>query len=112
MPKFAVDPKISENDKIVESDFTIGWVLDSLMENDKVFNDKFGDGKHVLKKFEAKDISGGKGMFSIVIKIWLHIEDEKNNEQVYTTILKIPSVDNWKSIGKDVSMVRYLNILD
>lgn len=105
MVNFTLDPKISENDKVFNSDFTIGWLLDSLIEKDKIFKEKFGDKKCVLKRFEDKDISGGKGLFSTVIKVWLHIENQEGKEQIYTTILKIPCADDWKNLSNGESMV-------
>ena len=107
MVNFTLDPKISENDKVFNSDFTIGWILDSLMTKDKIFKEKFGDKRYILKSFEDKDISGGKGMFSTVIKIWLHMENEKGDEQIYTTILKIPCADEWKNTGNDTLIVSF-----
>ena len=48
----------------------------------------------------ARDVSEGKGMFSVVLKCELTFEDSINESDVYTTIIKIPSTGKWESLGE------------
>ena len=106
-------PEVNFNERICDSDFTLNWIWESLVENDERFNE-FQQNK-VLKKIFAKDISGGKGMFSTVLKIELSFVDETSNgknEEVYTTILKIPGTESFAAIteeGKDVEDHKFVS---
>uniref|UniRef100_A0A914Y320 CHK kinase-like domain-containing protein n=1 Tax=Panagrolaimus superbus TaxID=310955 RepID=A0A914Y320_9BILA len=44
------------------------------------------------------DVSEGKGFLSVVLRITLTFIDSKNLEDVYTTILKIPGIENYHQI--------------
>jgi hypothetical protein len=89
----------SKNVKLCGTDFTVEWLLDSLGKNDEKFIKNFSNRKVINVK--ARDINGGKGMFSIVLKCELFFEDSKNENDIYTTILKIPSTDVWQAIRGD-----------
>jgi len=99
----SVSPEINHDENLCGSDFTLRWLLDSLVKNDDKFKEFQKD--RVLKHLFARDVSGGKGMFSTVLKIELSFADEKDDEKVYTTILKIPGTESFAAIteeGKDV----------
>ncbi|KAE9546693.1 hypothetical protein FO519_010095 [Halicephalobus sp. NKZ332] len=106
---FSVLPEIEIEEKLCGFDFTLKWLLDSLMKNDKLFK-KFSEAK-TLKRLETKDVSEGKGMFSTVLKVELFfVNEKKEDEEVYTTILKIPGVESFKAImeeGKDVEELKF-----
>uniref|UniRef100_A0AC34FNB7 CHK kinase-like domain-containing protein n=1 Tax=Panagrolaimus sp. ES5 TaxID=591445 RepID=A0AC34FNB7_9BILA len=94
MTLVSVLPEFSKKEKLCDSDFTIEWLLDSLIKNDKEFTKEHGHRK--ISNVSARDISGGKGMFSIVLKCKLSFEDSKDENDIYTTILKIPATDAWE----------------
>ncbi|KAE9548005.1 hypothetical protein FO519_008786 [Halicephalobus sp. NKZ332] len=106
---FSILPGIEIEEKICGFDFTLKWLLDSLTKNDELFK-KFPEDK-ILKRLEARDVSGGKGMFSTVLKVELFfVNKEKEDEKVYTTILKIPGVESFEAItedGKDVEELKF-----
>uniref|UniRef100_A0A914YEM6 Uncharacterized protein n=1 Tax=Panagrolaimus superbus TaxID=310955 RepID=A0A914YEM6_9BILA len=67
---------------------TVGWLLESLRENDKIFQTLHG--QRFVKKFDAIDVSGGHGIMSEIIRCTLLFTDSIDETDVYTTILKIP----------------------
>uniref|UniRef100_A0AC34RAT8 CHK kinase-like domain-containing protein n=1 Tax=Panagrolaimus sp. JU765 TaxID=591449 RepID=A0AC34RAT8_9BILA len=81
--------------KLCGYEFTLGWLLNSL-KNDKEFHENFD--QKILKSFDAKDISVGKGFFSTVLKIVLEFE----NDEKYSTILKIPGTESWDNANSDI----------
>ncbi|KAE9546595.1 hypothetical protein FO519_010193 [Halicephalobus sp. NKZ332] len=68
--------------------YTAGWVLESLRTNDPVFKEEFGSRK--VKDITSYDISEGRGFFSVVLKCTVIFEDSVDEDDVYSTILKVP----------------------
>uniref|UniRef100_A0AC34R3C6 Bet v I/Major latex protein domain-containing protein n=1 Tax=Panagrolaimus sp. JU765 TaxID=591449 RepID=A0AC34R3C6_9BILA len=104
-----VCPSIEIREQICGHEFTVEWLLKSLEENDDNFRENHGS--KVIRKLEAKDISGGKGMFSIVLKVDLHLEED-GQTTVYTTILKIPGTNSWEKVaeeGADVEEMKFVS---
>uniref|UniRef100_A0A914R379 Uncharacterized protein n=1 Tax=Panagrolaimus davidi TaxID=227884 RepID=A0A914R379_9BILA len=87
-------PEVGGKQKLCDSDFTIEWLLDSLIKNDEKFAK--GHGHRKISNVSARDISGGKGMFSIVLKCEISFQDSKDEKDIYTTIVKIPGTDAWE----------------
>lgn len=103
-----VGPSIEIQEQIFGHEFTIEWLLKSLAENDEIFREKHGS--KVIKKLEARDISGGKGMFSIVLKIDVHLEEDEQTV-IYTTILKIPGTSCWEKAfenGANIEDIKFV----
>uniref|UniRef100_A0AC35G4I2 CHK kinase-like domain-containing protein n=1 Tax=Panagrolaimus sp. PS1159 TaxID=55785 RepID=A0AC35G4I2_9BILA len=94
MTPATVLPKVDGKQKLCDSDFTIEWLLNSLIKNDKKFAK--GHGHRKVSNVSARDISGGKGMFSIVLKCEISFQDSKDEKDIYTTIVKIPGTDAWE----------------
>ncbi|KAE9546854.1 hypothetical protein FO519_009934 [Halicephalobus sp. NKZ332] len=83
--------------------YTAGWVLESLRTNDPVFKEEFGSRK--VKDVTSYDISKGKGFASIVLKCTVIFEDSADEDDVYSTILKVPgfaSLNETNSKGTDL----------
>uniref|UniRef100_A0A914PD03 CHK kinase-like domain-containing protein n=1 Tax=Panagrolaimus davidi TaxID=227884 RepID=A0A914PD03_9BILA len=63
------------------------------------------------------DVSDGKGFCSVVLRITFTFVDSKDSEDVYTTILKIPGIENYhqifdKSEGFEIKYETILKICD
>uniref|UniRef100_A0AC34QF80 CHK kinase-like domain-containing protein n=1 Tax=Panagrolaimus sp. JU765 TaxID=591449 RepID=A0AC34QF80_9BILA len=86
--KSCVMETVDLNKKINNSSFTVGWVVDSLRNHDKVFIEKHGARK--IKDLTWYDVSGGKGFVSVVLRCTLIFEDSADDADVYTTVIKIP----------------------
>jgi hypothetical protein len=67
---------------------TIGWLLESLRENDKTFQKLHGH--RSVKEVIANDVSGGQGVMSEILRCTLTFTDSIDCSDVYTTVLKIP----------------------
>uniref|UniRef100_A0AC35G3M9 CHK kinase-like domain-containing protein n=1 Tax=Panagrolaimus sp. PS1159 TaxID=55785 RepID=A0AC35G3M9_9BILA len=104
--------KFEVHDKLCDTEFTIGWLLDSLGTNDEKFAKSHGHRK--ISNVSARDISGGKGMFSIVLKCEISFQDSKDEKDIYTTIVKIPGSYVFDEMnekgGEDAPKAENLNI--
>uniref|UniRef100_A0A914QRJ9 CHK kinase-like domain-containing protein n=1 Tax=Panagrolaimus davidi TaxID=227884 RepID=A0A914QRJ9_9BILA len=77
---------------IFGTSFTVEWLLDSLRQNDKVYQNLHGD--RAVKDVTAYDVSGGKGFVSQVLRCTVTFVDSTNSaKDVYHTILKIPGME-------------------
>ncbi|KAE9548588.1 hypothetical protein FO519_008198 [Halicephalobus sp. NKZ332] len=79
-------------EKLCGKSFTAGWLLESLRTNDEEFKRLHGNRK--VKNIEAVDISGGKGFISIVMRCTVHFENPKDEEDIYTTVVKVPGTES------------------
>uniref|UniRef100_A0AC35F5A8 CHK kinase-like domain-containing protein n=1 Tax=Panagrolaimus sp. PS1159 TaxID=55785 RepID=A0AC35F5A8_9BILA len=73
--------------------FSVEWLLKSLKENDKEFQQKFG--KKNVKEVTAYDISDGRGVASVVLRCTIHFID---SNETYSTILKVPGMEVIKQV--------------
>lgn len=76
-------PERFQKQAIHDTDLTVAWLIESLRKSDKVFAAKYGN--RVPKTVSCHDVSDGKGLFSVVLKVKLEFENS-----VYFTIVKIP----------------------
>ena len=76
------------------SSYTIGWLVDSLRNNDAIFQDLHGD--RPIKDVQAYDVSDGKGILSAVLRCTVTFLDSRDEKDVYKTILKIPAFTFFK----------------
>uniref|UniRef100_A0A914Z4L3 CHK kinase-like domain-containing protein n=1 Tax=Panagrolaimus superbus TaxID=310955 RepID=A0A914Z4L3_9BILA len=74
--------------------FTIGWLLNSLRENDDIYKKLYSN--RPVKDITAYDVSGGKGFVSIVLRCTIIFVDSANSNDCYTTILKIPGFESFE----------------
>jgi thiamine kinase-like enzyme len=91
------DDKVNLNEGINGHSITIGWLLDSLRQNDKVYQKLHG--KRSVKEVKAYDVSVGKGFASEILRCILTFVDSESSDDVYTTILKIPGFESMKEIS-------------
>uniref|UniRef100_A0A914QIX0 CHK kinase-like domain-containing protein n=1 Tax=Panagrolaimus davidi TaxID=227884 RepID=A0A914QIX0_9BILA len=78
--------------------FTIGWLLNSLRENDSRYQKLHGH--RSVKDITAYDVSGGKGFVSIVLRCTIKFVDSINEDDCYTTILKIPGFESFEEANE------------
>uniref|UniRef100_A0AC34QCN9 CHK kinase-like domain-containing protein n=2 Tax=Panagrolaimus sp. JU765 TaxID=591449 RepID=A0AC34QCN9_9BILA len=83
-----------DENKIVVNHFTAGFILNNLKENDEEFNKKCGN--RIVKDVISQNVSKNKGFASAVIQCKIIFVDSKTDDDVYTTILKIPGVEEFK----------------
>ena len=76
-------PERFQKQTLYETDLTVAWLIGSLRKNDKVFVAKYGN--RIPKTVSCHDVSDGKGLFSVVLKVNLEFE-----HSIYCTIVKIP----------------------
>uniref|UniRef100_A0A914R006 CHK kinase-like domain-containing protein n=1 Tax=Panagrolaimus davidi TaxID=227884 RepID=A0A914R006_9BILA len=74
--------------------FTIGWLLDSLRKNDKIYQSLHG--KRPVKTVSAKDVSSGKGFFSAIHRCIITFIDSVDDSDNYSTIPKIPGFTSFQ----------------
>uniref|UniRef100_A0AC34R7B9 CHK kinase-like domain-containing protein n=1 Tax=Panagrolaimus sp. JU765 TaxID=591449 RepID=A0AC34R7B9_9BILA len=87
--------------KLENSSFTNGFLIESLRTNDQDFIEKYG--KQPVEFVEASDISKGKGFASIVVKCTVHFVD--STVEPYTTIIKIPGTQSFdEAFGHQVTV--------
>uniref|UniRef100_A0A914Q8L0 CHK kinase-like domain-containing protein n=1 Tax=Panagrolaimus davidi TaxID=227884 RepID=A0A914Q8L0_9BILA len=86
--------KVDVNERINGHSITVGWLLDSLRKNDKVYQKLHGN--RAVKEVEAYDISGGKGFASEILRCIIKFDDSKSSTDIYSTILKIPGFESLK----------------
>jgi hypothetical protein len=78
--------------------FTVEWLLKSLRKNDKEFQQKYGN--RSVKAVTAADISKGKGFASKIYKCVLTFTDSKDQNDIYSTILKVPGFESYQETHK------------
>lgn len=88
MEKAVISDIIDVSKSIDGHSFTFEWLLESLRSNDTVYQRKHGC--RSVKAVTIKDISGGKGFASNVLRCVLTFVDSVNDSDSYSTILKIP----------------------
>uniref|UniRef100_A0AC35G6N6 CHK kinase-like domain-containing protein n=1 Tax=Panagrolaimus sp. PS1159 TaxID=55785 RepID=A0AC35G6N6_9BILA len=88
MEKAVVSDIIDVSKSIDGHSFTFEWLLESLRSNDTFYQKKHGC--RSVKAVTVKDISGGKGFASNVLRCVLTFVDSVNDSDSYSTILKIP----------------------
>uniref|UniRef100_A0AC34RM50 CHK kinase-like domain-containing protein n=1 Tax=Panagrolaimus sp. JU765 TaxID=591449 RepID=A0AC34RM50_9BILA len=79
--------------KINGSSVTVRWVVDSLRSHDKIFIEKYGSRK--IKDLTWYDASAGKAFISVVLRCTVIFEDSVDENDVYTTIVKIPGRESY-----------------
>uniref|UniRef100_A0A914P028 Uncharacterized protein n=1 Tax=Panagrolaimus davidi TaxID=227884 RepID=A0A914P028_9BILA len=82
---------VNLNESINGHTITIGWLLESLRENDKTFQKLHGH--RSVKEVTWKDVSDGKGFASEILRCILTFVDSINPTDIYTTVLKLPGFD-------------------
>uniref|UniRef100_A0AC35FCS5 CHK kinase-like domain-containing protein n=1 Tax=Panagrolaimus sp. PS1159 TaxID=55785 RepID=A0AC35FCS5_9BILA len=76
--------------------FTNGWLLDSLRANDDTFIELHG--KRSVKDITATIISEGLGFVSYVYCCKITFTDSKNDDDYYSTILKVPTLKELEKV--------------
>uniref|UniRef100_A0A914Z0V4 Uncharacterized protein n=1 Tax=Panagrolaimus superbus TaxID=310955 RepID=A0A914Z0V4_9BILA len=86
--KVLINDKVDYYQKLENSEFTVKWLLESLKKNDKKYLKLYGN--RGVKEVITKDISDGKGLFSIICRATIIFTDSVDESDTYSTILKIP----------------------
>ena len=103
--EMGVKDVVDHSQTICGHNFTIGWLLNSLRENDEEFKVKHGN--RAVKDVTAHDVSDGKGFASHVLRCTISFVDSTDADEadVYRTILKIPVFNDFnKNQSKFLSL--------
>uniref|UniRef100_A0AC34RJE7 CHK kinase-like domain-containing protein n=1 Tax=Panagrolaimus sp. JU765 TaxID=591449 RepID=A0AC34RJE7_9BILA len=92
-----VKDSVDVSKKLGKTNFTAGFLLESLRENDEKFKKLHGD-KSVID-IEAEDVSEGKGFVAVVLLC--KVKFEEPDSEVYTTVLKIPGTESYVAAFED-----------